>query len=431
MNLAILILVVSFILLLVMNVPISFCIGFATLFSLLALGIPAIEVIAPRMATGIDAFALLAIPFFILMGLLMGRGGMAKRLIDFAESIVGWLPGGLAFVNVLACMFFGAISGSSVAAVCSVGGVMMPQMNRKGYDKNFNIALSCCAATTGLLIPPSNVMIVYAVVAGSVSIAALFLAGIIPGIIVGLFLMAVSAVTSIRKGYGGGKWVGMKETVIRFIHAVPGLALVFFVLWGIISGKFTPTEAASIAVLWAFVFSFIIFREIKLKELPSILVQCGVTTAVVMLLIGVSTGMSWLMASQNIPQMISQGILSISSNKIAILLMINILLLFIGTFLDMTPAILIFGAIFIPIAIDLNINLIHFGIIMITNLCIGLCTPPVGTVLFVGVGIGNGKIAEVFKSLLPMFAVMIIALMLITYLPQLSLFLPRFFGLMK
>ena len=428
MNLAILILVVSFILLLIMNVPISFCIGFATLFSLLALGIPAIDVIAPRMTTGIDAFALLAIPFFILMGLLMGRGGMAKRLIDFAESIVGWLPGGLAFVNVLACMFFGAISGSSVAAVCSVGGVMMPQMIRKGYDKNFNIALSCCAATTGLLIPPSNVMIVYAVVAGSVSIAALFLAGIIPGIIVGLFLMAVSAVTSIRKGYGGGKWVGMKETVIRFIHAVPGLALVFFVLWGIISGKFTPTEAASIAVLWAFVFSFIIFREIKLKELPSILVQCGVTTAVVMLLIGVSTGMSWLMASQNIPQLISQGILSISSNKIAILLMINLLLLFIGTFLDMTPAILIFGAIFIPIAIDLNINLVHFGIIMITNLCIGLCTPPVGTVLFVGVGIGKGKISEVFKSLLPMFAVMIIALMLITYLPQLSLFIPRFFG---
>lgn len=431
MTLAILILVVSFILLLIMNVPISFCIGFATLFSLLALGVPAIDVIAPRMATGIDAFALLAIPFFILMGLLMGRGGIAKRLIDFAESIVGWLPGGLAFVNVLACMFFGAISGSSVAAVCSVGGVMMPQMIRKGYDKNFNIALSCCAATTGLLIPPSNVMIVYAVVAGSVSIAALFLAGIIPGIIVGLFLMAVSAVTSIRKGYGGGKWVGMKETVIRFIHAVPGLALVFFVLWGIISGKFTPTEAASIAVLWAFVFSCIIFREIKLKELPSILLQCGVTTAVVMFLIGVSTGMSWLMASQNIPQMISQGIMSISSNKIAILLMINILLLFVGTFLDMTPAILIFGAIFIPIAIDLNINLIHFGIIMITNLCIGLCTPPVGTVLFVGVGIGNGKIAEVFKSLLPMFAVMIIALMLITYLPQLSLFLPRFFGLMK
>ncbi|MCK4447508.1 MAG: TRAP transporter large permease [Candidatus Marinimicrobia bacterium] len=431
MNVAILILVVSFILLLIMNVPISFCIGFATLFSLLALGIPAIDVIAPRMATGIDSFALLAIPFFILMGLLMGKGGMAKSLIDFAESLVGWLPGGLAFVNVLACMFMGAISGSSIAAVCSIGGVMIPQMNRKGYDKNFNIALTCCAATTGLLIPPSNVMIVYAVVAGSVSIAALFLAGIIPGIIVGLFLMAVSAVTSIRKGYGGGKWVGMKETVIRFIHAVPGLALVFFVLWGIISGKFTPTEAASIAVLWAFVFSFIIFREIKLKELPGILVQCGVTTAVVMLLIGVSTGMSWLMASQNIPQMISQGIMSISSNKIAILLMINILLLFIGTFLDMTPAILIFGAIFIPIAIDLNINLIHFGIIMITNLCIGLCTPPVGTVLFVGVGIGNGKIAEVFKSLLPMFAVMIIALMLITYIPQLSLFLPRFFSLMK
>lgn len=431
MNLAILILVVSFILLLIMNVPISFCIGFATLFSLLALGVPAIDVIAPRMATGIDAFALLAIPFFILMGLLMGRGGMAKRLIDFAESAVGWLPGGLAFVNILACMFFGAVSGSAVAAVSSIGGVMMPQMNKKGYDKNFNIALSCCAATTGLLIPPSNVMIVYAVVAGSVSIAALFLAGIIPGIIVGLFLMVVSVIISIRKGYGGGKWIGIKETIIRFFHAIPGLALIFFVLWGIISGKFTPTEAAGIAVLWAFIFSVIIFREVKIKELPSVLLQCGVTTAVVMLLISVSTGMSWLMASQNIPQMISEGITAISSNKIAILLMINMLLLFVGTFLDMTPAILIFGAIFIPIAANLQLNLIHFGIIMITNLCIGLCTPPVGTVLFVGVGVGNGKISEVFKSLLPMFAVMIIALLLITYIPQISLFLPRLFGLMN
>jgi len=431
MNLAILILVVSFLLLLIMNVPISFCIGFATLFSLLALGVPAIDVIAPRMATGIDAFALLAIPFFILMGLLMGRGGMAKRLIDFAESAVGWLPGGLAFVNILACMFFGAVSGSAVAAVSSIGGVMMPEMNKKGYDKNFNIALSCCAATTGLLIPPSNVMIVYAVVAGSVSIAALFLAGILPGIIVGLFLMVVSVITSIRKGYGGGKRIGIKETIIRFFHAIPGLALIFFVLWGIISGKFTPTEAAGIAVLWAFIFSVIVFREVKIKELPSVLLQCGVTTAVVMLLISVSTGMSWLMASQNIPQMISEGITAISSNKIAVLLMINILLLFVGTFLDMTPAILIFGAIFIPIAANLQLNLIHFGIIMITNLCIGLCTPPVGTVLFVGVGVGNGKISEVFKSLLPMFGAMIIALLLITYIPQISLFLPRFFGLMK
>jgi tripartite ATP-independent transporter DctM subunit len=274
-------------------------------------------------------------------------------------------------------------------------------------------------------------MIVYAVVAGSVSIAALFLAGIIPGIIVGLSLMAVSTIISIRRGYGGGKWVGIKETAIRFVRALPGLALIFFILWGIISGQFTPTEAAGIAVLWAFVFSFFIFKEVKLKDLPGIFVQCGITTAVVMLLIGVSTAMSWLMASQNIPQIISSAIISISSNKIVILLMINLLLLFVGTFLDMTPAILIFGSIFIPIALDLDLNLIHFGIIIITNLCIGLCTPPVGTVLFLGVGIGKGSITEVFKSLLPMFIAMVIALMLITYVPEISLFLPRIFGLIK
>jgi len=429
MSVPVLVMVGTFLILLAMNVPIGVGIGLATLWAVMAVGdISAIDIVAPRLATGINSFALLAIPFFILMGLLLGRGGIARRLVDFAEALVGRFTGGLAFVNTLGCMLVGAVSGSSVAAVTSIGGVMIPEMNRKGYDKNFNIALTSCAATTGLLIPPSNVMIVYALVTGSVSVAALFLAGVVPGVLVGLSLMIVSAIIAKKRGYGTGKIIPMKETIRRFFGALPGLLLILIVMGGILSGIFTPTEAASIAVVYAFILAVFVYREVKWKDLPEILLQCGITTSVVMLLIGASTGMSWFMASQNIPELISSGIMSISSNKIAILLMINFLLLFVGTFLDMTPAILIFTPIFLPIIQYLGIDIVHFGIIIIANLCIGLVTPPVGTVLFVGVGVGNGKIHEVFKSLLPMFAAMIIALLLITYIPGVSLSLPRLFG---
>lgn len=429
MNTAIIILIISFLILLVMNVPIAVCIGLATFWAIKSLGtVSAVNIVSPRFATGIDSFALLAIPFFILMGQLMGKGGIAKRLVDFAEGAVGRFPGGLAFVNILTCMFFGAISGSAVAAVSSVGGIMMPEMNRKGYDKNFNIALSSCAATIGMVIPPSNIMIVYALVTGTVSVASLFLAGILPGILVGIALMAVSAVISHKNDYGTGKRISLAETIKRFFKALPGLLLIFIVLGGVISGLFTPTEAASIAVVYAFILSVIFYQEVKIKDLPGILLQTGKTTAVVMLLIGASTGMSWFMASQNIPEVISGAITALSGNKFVILIMINLLLLFVGTFLDMTPAILIFTPIFLPIIQQLGIDLVHFGIIMIVNLCIGLVTPPVGTVLFVGVGVGDGRISEVFKSLLPLFAVMILALLLITYIPQISLFIPELFG---
>jgi len=430
MNIPLFILIVTFLILLVMNVPIAVVIALSTVWALYFAGaISPINIVAPRIATGIDSFALLAIPFFILMGQLMGRGGIARRLIDAAEGVVGRLPGGLAFVNTIACMFFGAVSGSAVAAVSSIGGVMIPEMNRKGYDKNFNIALSSCAATLGLLIPPSNVMIVYALVAGTVSIAALFLAGILPGVITGLFLMAVSAVISKRRGYGAGKKIGLKETIIRAFRAIPGLLLIFIVLGGILSGMFTPTESASIAVVYAFILSVIVYREVKIKELPEILLRTAITTSVVMLLIGASSGMSWFMASERMPELIGGAITSISSNKIVILLLINVLLLFVGTWMDMTPAVLIFGPIFLPIIIGIGVDLVHFGIIMVANLCIGLCTPPVGTVLFVGVGVGKGKIHEVFRSLLPLFAAMIIALLLITYIPKISLWVPKLFGL--
>ncbi len=433
MDPAIIVLVAAFLLMLAMNVPIAVSIALATFFALLAtVGFDydkALNVVAPELATGIDSFPLLCIPFFILMGLLMGRGGIARRLIDFAEAAVGRFPGGLAFVNTLACMFFGAISGSSTAAVSSIGGVMIPEMNRKGYDKNFNIALSACAATTGLLIPPSNVMIVYSLVTGSVSVAALFMAGILPGVLVGLFLIAASAVISHRRGYGSGDRIGPRETVVRLFRALPGLLLIIVVLGGILSGIFTPTEASSIAVVYAFVLSVVVYREVRPRQLPGILLQCGITTSVVMLLIGASMGMSFFFAYHDIPSLISAALTSVSDSPFVLLLMINVLLLLVGTFMDMTPAVLIFTPIFLPIVEHLGIDLVHFGMIMIANLCIGLCTPPVGTVLFVGIGVGDGTIHEVIKSLLPLFAVMIIALLLITYIPDISLLLPRLFGL--
>lgn len=430
MDASIIVLVVAFLVLLCMNVPIAIAIGLATLWAIRAAGdVSAVDIVAPRLGTGIDSFALLCIPFFILMGQLLGRGGIARRLIDFAEAVVGRFPGGLAFVNTLACMFFGAISGSAAAAVSSVGGVMIPEMNRKGYGKNFNIALSSCAATTGLLIPPSNVMIVYALVTGSVSVAALFLAGVLPGVLMGGCLMLAAAVICHRNHYGAGNRVGLKETVIRFWRALPGLLLIFIVLGGIVSGMFTPTEAASIAVVYAFILSVIIYREVKPRELPQLLLKTGTTTAVVMLLIGASMGMSWFMAFQDLPEHVSQAISSVASNKIGILLMINLLLLAVGTFMDMTPAILIFTPIFLPIVRHVGVDPVHFGIIMIANLCIGLCTPPVGTVLFLGVGVGNGKIHEVIKSFIPLFFMMVVALIIITYVPAVSLALPELFGL--
>ncbi|MEO0293211.1 MAG: TRAP transporter large permease [candidate division WOR-3 bacterium] len=430
MNEPLFVMIFTFILLLIMNVPIAVTIGLSTFWAISSIGeISGINVVAPRLATGINSFSLLAIPFFILMGLFLGKGGIARKLIDLAEALVGRFPGGLAFVNTLGCMLMGAISGSSVAAVSSIGGVMIPEMTKKGYDKNFNIALTSCSATTGLLIPPSNPMIVYALVTGTVSIAALFLAGVFPGILVGFSLMIVSAIIAKKHKYVSGERIPLKETIKRFFSALPGLLLIIIVIGGIITGIFTPTEAAGIAVVYAFILAVIVYKEVKWKEIPGILLECGVTSSVVMFLIGTSTGMSWFMASQDIPEYVGKAILSISTNKFAILLMINILFLFVGTFLDMTPAILIFTPIFLPIIQQLGINLVHFGIIIIANLCIGLCTPPVGTVLFLGVSVGKGKIHEVIRSFLPFFAFMIISLLLITYIPGISLLLPKLFGL--
>jgi tripartite ATP-independent transporter DctM subunit len=430
MNLPLFVLIVSFVLLLYINVPISFCIGLSTVLTILAVGgLPTFEIVAQRIATGIDSFALLAIPFFILAGALMGRGGIARRLIDFANVLVGRFRGGLSYVNILTCMLFGAISGSAVAAVSSVGGFMIPLMNQEGYDRDFNAAVSMTAATTGLLIPPSNVMIVYSLATGGiVSVAAIFLAGFLPGILVGISLMIVSGWISIRRNYGKGTKVPFREGVVRFFKAIPPLLLIVLVLGGILGGAFTATEASAMAVTYALLLSVFIYREVSLREIPGILLQTGITTAVVMLLIGTSMAMSWVLAYQNIPQTISAALLGLTNNKYLILLTINLILLFVGTFMDMTPAVLIFTPIFLPVVQNLGMHPIHFGIIMITNLCIGLCTPPVGSCLFVGCGIANTTITQVIKPLLPFFAAMIVALMLITYIPWISLVVPAAFG---
>jgi len=425
------VLVLVFVLLLVMNVPIAVSIAMAAFVAIFAEGIDPSVMMATKMANGVNSFALLAIPFFILSGHLMGRGGMARRLIEFANSLVGMFPGGLAYVNTLTCMLFGSISGSAAAAVSSVGGFMIPEMNRKGYNREFNVAVTTTAATTGLLIPPSNVMIVYSVAAGSVSISAMFMAGVFPGILTGLCIMVVCGYFAFRNKYASEQRVPFLVGLVSFKKAILSLMLVVIVIGGILKGVFTPTEAAAIAVLYSFILSVIIYRQITIRELPEILKQTGITTAVVMLLIGASSGMSWIMTMANIPQSVSTALLNLSDNPIVILLTINMLLLFVGTFMDMTPAVLIFTPIFLPVVMSLGMHQVHFGIMMIANLCIGLCTPPVGTCLFIGCGVGKTTIAKVTKTMLPFFAAMIIALMAITYIPKLSLWLPVKTGQLK
>lgn len=428
MSVAIVILIVLFVVLLCINVPIAIVLAAVTAVSAWALGYEQVLVtIAADMASGPESFTLLAIPFFILAGEFLGAGGQARRLIDFASALVGRFPGGLAWVNTLTCMLFGAISGSAAAAVSSIGGTLIPEMNRKGYNRDFNIALTTTSATTGLLIPPSNVMIVYAVSMGNVSIAKLFLAGIMPGVLVGLMIMILCYFISLKQGIGG---MGKSEKgILRTgFDAFPSLLLVVVVLGGILGGIFTPTEASAIAVVWAFLLAVVVYREIKWADLHHILYRALRTTAVVLLLVAASRAMSQFLTAEQIPQHFSAFLMGISDNPIIILLTINLLLLAVGIFMDMTPAVLIFTPILAPVSASLGIDPVHFGIIMITNLCIGLCTPPVGTCLFVGCSVGKGDIARVSRAMIPFYIAMIVALMLISYIPAISMWLPSLLG---
>lgn len=431
MELSIIILVISFIILLVLNVPVAFCMGIATTLAFIVMDLPASTAVAHKIATGIDSFSLLAIPFFILSGILMGQGGIARRLIDFADVLVGRFRGGLAYVNVLTCMLFGAVSGSAAAAVSSVGGFMIPLMNKKGYDRDFNASVTITAATTGLIIPPSNVMIVYSLATGGmVSIAGIFMAGFLPGIIVGMGLIFVSGIISFKNKYGTveKRQGSFKNSFVKFVYAVPALLLVVIVLGGIVLGYFTATEASAIAVAYAFFWAVFVYREVKISDLPGILLKCGITTSVVFMLIGTSMAMSWVLASENVPQLISTTLTELSPNPYVLLLLINLILLAVGTFMDMTPAVLIFTPIFLPIVQKIGINPLHFGIIIIMNLCIGLCTPPVGTCLFLGCGVAETTVTKVIKHIIPFFIAMIATLLLCTYFEWFSLILPKLTG---
>jgi len=431
MEMSALVLLGIFFILLFLNVPISFCIGLATLGTMLLSMdlLPALTTLAQRMAGGLNSFALLAIPFFVLSGLLMGRGGIAKRLIECAMALVGALPGGLALVNVLSCMLFGAISGSAVAATSAIGSFMLPEMKKQGYDDSYSAAVTAAAATTGMLIPPSNIMIVYAIASGGVSIAALFVAGYLPGILLGVALMIVCAGYARVKGYPVGARLPLKLVVSKIAAAVPSLLMIIVVIGGIIKGAFTATEAGAIAVVYSFVLAVLVYKEVAWADLGKILLKSTETTAIVLALIATSAAMSWILSYENIPQSISTGLLALSDNPIIILLIINLILLVVGAFMDMTPAVLIFTPIFLPVAVELDLPPALFGIMMILNLSIGLVSPPVGSVLFVACAVAKVKLEQMIKPLLPMYAAMFVVLMLVTYIPAISEWLPSLVGL--
>jgi tripartite ATP-independent transporter DctM subunit len=392
---------------------------------------PALITGAQRIFSGISVFNLIAIPFFILAGNIMNKGGIAIKLINFAKIFTGRIPGSLAHTNVVANMLFGAISGSGTAAASAMGAIIGPVEEEEGYDKNFSAAVNIATAPTGLLIPPSNVMITFAMVSGGTSIAALFMAGYIPGILWGLACMIVIYVYAKKRGYTSSKRYALKEKTKIILEALPCLLMIIIVIGGIIGGIFTATEGAIVAVVYSLILSLVFYKSIKVSELPKLLMDSAEMTGIIIFLIGVSSIMSWVMAFTGIPAAISGVMLSISSNKYVILLIINVILLIVGTFMDMTPACLIFTPIFLPICQAVGMNTIHFGIMMIFNLCIGTITPPVGTTLFVGVKVGKTKIEDVIKPLLYYFAAIFIVLLLVTYIPAISLWLPGLLGYVK
>lgn len=428
---SIIVLFTSFFILLMLKVPVAYSIGISTTISLLLNidKLPGITTIAQRMTTAIDSFALLAIPFFVLAGEIMKRGGIANRLINFAKSLVASLPGGLAYVNVLASMLFGAISGSAIAATSAIGSIMTDRMEEEGYPREFSASVNITSSTTGLLIPPSNILIVYALASGgTASVAALFIAGYLPGILLGVAIMSYIAFVAITRKFAKGSRVPLALIWTYFRKAFFSLLLLVIVVGGIVAGIFTATEASAIAVLYAAVLA-LIYGDISTKDFPNILLTAAKTTAVVMFLICTSMAMSWLFSFEGIPELISGFLLEQFSNKIVIFLVINLVLLIVGTFMDMTPAVLIFTPIFLPVVLALGMHPVHFGIVLVLNLCIGLCTPPVGTILFVGSGIANVSVSQVVKPLLPILLIMVIVLLLITYIPEISMYLPRLFDL--
>ncbi|MCD8170603.1 MAG: TRAP transporter large permease [Clostridiales bacterium] len=432
MNIAITALVLFgvFAVLLILGCPISISIAISSIATTLV-NLPWDQtsfIVMQKMNSGVESFSLLAVPLFILAGNIMNNGGIARRLIRFAQLLSGRIPGSLAHTNVLANMFFGALSGSAVAAASAIGGIMAPMEEEEGYDPAFSTCVNIASASTGLLIPPTSAFIVYSTVAGGVSVSALFMAGYIPGILMGLSTMAIAYCYAKKHNYPVCQKVTASEAVRITLDAIPSLLLIVIVIGGIVGGIFTATEGAGICVLYCLILS-LFYRSLTRKSFMKILLNSAATSGIILFLISASSAMSWVMAYTGIPAAISNAIMSISTNKYVILLLMNLVLLVVGMFLDITPACLIFTPIFLPIVQSLGMDLVQFGVVLTFNMCMGTMTPPVGSVLFVSCGISKVPIERVFKPLLPYVGALLIVLLLVTYVPAVSLALPRLMGL--
>jgi tripartite ATP-independent transporter DctM subunit len=419
------VLIGSFTVLCALGVPVAYALGLAAIIAALYLGIP-LEAVMIKVSDGTDDFALLAIPFFILAGAIMAEGGMAERLVNLAKVFVGFIRGGLALVNILASTFFGCISGSSVADTASIGSVMIPQMVKNGYPRLFAVNVTIAGSLQPLMLPPSHNAVIYSLAAGgTISIAHLFIAGIIPGLMLGLSLMGLCLIIARRQNFPKGELIGPRRAIKIAIEAFWGLLTVFIILGGILSGIFTPTESASVACIYAFLVTMFIYRDYKWRELPLMIKRVVRTVGMVMIMIGFSVAFGYMMTIMQVAAKSTDFFLSISDSKYVFLLLVNVLLLVLGTFMDLAPMLLICTPIFLPVIKQFGIDPVHFGMIMILNLGIGLLTPPVGPTLAVGCAIGRVSMEAVSKSILPFYIPMLIVLVLVTYIPELSLWLPR------
>ncbi|RKX89130.1 MAG: hypothetical protein DRP59_11425 [Spirochaetes bacterium] len=414
-----------FVILLVLRVPITFTLAISAIVTAVYLHLPLVAIVQ-RMVQGVNVFSLLAIPFFILAGEIMSQGGISRRLIEFSNILVGRVRGGLAQVNVLASMFFGGISGSAVADVSSIGTMMIPMMKKKGYDSDFSVGITVTSACQGVIIPPSHNMIIYAMAAGGVSVGRLFLGGFIPGIILGIALMIISYIIATLRKYPKEQRYTLKESLKITKDALLGLFTAVIIMGGVVSGVFTATESAAIACFYAFIVTFFVYREIPLKRFITILYASLKTLAMVMSLIAAASAFGWLLAFLQIPAAATKALLTVSSNRVILLLLINILLIAFGTIMDMAPLILITTPILYPVVVEaLGMSPIQFGVMLILNLGIGLTTPPVGSALFVGCAIGKISIEKATKGMLPLYLMMVIVLMLVTFVPGLVMFIPN------
>ena len=424
-----LVLIGSFILLMLVGMPVAYALGLAALVGAMWIDLP-LDAVMIQMASGVNKFSLLAIPCFVLAGAIMAEGGMSRRLVAFAGVLIGFVRGGLSLVNILASTFFGAISGSSVADTASIGSVLIPEMEKNGYPRPFATAVTVSGSVQAILIPPSHNAVIYSMAAGgTVSVAALFMAGVFPGLLLGLCLAIYCLYVARKENYPKGRVIPMKEALKICVDAMWGLMTMGIILGGILSGVFTATESASIAVVWAFFVTMFIYRDYKWKDLPKLLHRTVKTVTIVMILIGFAASFGYIMTMMQIPLKITTLFTSFSSQAWVILACINIMLLVLGTLMDMAPLILILTPILLPVIKSIGIDPVHFGMIMMVNLGIGLITPPVGAVLFVGSAVAKLKIEQVVKAMKPFFVILLFVLMLVTYVPQISLWLPRTMGL--